>query len=490
MLTNNPRVVIVAMNTLASEGITLKKSSENLDLYPQLLEAFAGLFISARSIVPPAILQRCVDQVFSLEVHETGRNKWRVLAIIMEKIIVLKDDEDYEAFETKLLIWRKVSKGLLEHLRENALDVRVKDNAALMDKWTLWPVQICVGFAGRRSNNSFDQSFCAIWRQLINAGQNSPERRLFLSKTFKVLMELLKARHEESSFGELFDAYVAAVIKLECDKENKQHQEFFNLMQEILKRQLPKKPLEACLNTLRNALVGFKNPELQKNFDSIKPTVAAVVQLNAKGSTSPIENKFLDEWKRAVMDKLRAHPSKEMFQQMKDLLKGNSDVFVVIPSVWSMNPDKLTERQKEKMAEKADIPALYNDMSQSQDASSLKPWTPKKIVIAQKDKSEIVLGGSEQEEEAEIVENPGTPVKVVKEAEPKVIDATISKKSLRNHSKTLTPTKKDQTEETKKSETESVRSTRNSKRRLSITEDDPKEKVSNQDDQLKRVGFG
>ncbi|KAM7344307.1 rap1 interacting factor 1 isoform 2-T2 [Cochliomyia hominivorax] len=478
MLTNNPRVVIIAMNTLAADGIILKKSSENMEMFPKLLEGFAQLFTNARSIVPPAILQRCVDQVFSLDVQESGRNKWRLLAIMLEKIIVLKDDEDYEAFETKLIIWRKVSQGLLTHLRENSLDVRVKDNACLMDKWILWPVQQCVGFAGRRSNASFDQAFCSLWRQLLNAGQNSPDRRSFLTKVQNNLNELLKARHEESAFGELFDAYVAAVLKLESEKDNQQHKEFFQLMQNILKQQLPKKPFEACLNTLRNALDGFKNNEITQNYDMIKTTIVQVVQLNTKGSVCSVENKFIDEWKRNVMDKLRTHTSKEISQQIKELLKGNNDVFVVIPSVWSMNPDKLTERQKEKMAEKADIPALYNDMSQSQEASSLKPWTPKKIVIAQKDKSEIILGGTEQEEQEIVIDSePVAAVRFEKIPE-KVASTPVSKKVLRNHTKAQTPTKKELEEAKKTTEVaESVRCTRNSKRRLSTNDEEPKEKT-------------
>ena len=487
LLTKHPRVVIIAMNTLASEGIQLKKSSENSELFPKLLEAFARLFTLARSIVPPAILQRCVDQVFCLEVHETGRHKWRLLAIMLETIIILKDDEDYEAFETKLLIWRKLSQGLLAHLRENSLDVRVKDNALLMDKWILWPIQLCVGFAGRRSNNSFDQVFCSLWRQFINAGQNSPDRHEFLSKVHKILKELLNARHEESAFGELFDAYVTAVLKLESDKDHKQHKEFFELMREILKQQLPKKPFEACLNTLRNALLSFKNAEITRTFEDIKQTISAVVQLNAKGTICPVENKFLDEWKRNVMDKLRTHPNKEIVQQFRDLLKGNNDVFVVIPSVWSMNPDKLTERQKEKMAEKSDIPALYNDMSQSQEASSLKPWTPKKIIIAQKDKSEIVLEGPEDQE---VIEESDSPlVSQEKVPEKNITTTPITKKVLRNHSKTQTPTKKDVEEANKKSEhLESVRNTRNTKRRLSTGDDEPKDKNSSTDDSvIKRV---
>ncbi|XP_053674862.1 telomere-associated protein RIF1 [Anopheles nili] len=60
--------------------------------------------------------------------------------------------------------------------------------------------------------------------------------------------------------------------------------------------------------------------------------------------------------------------------------------FVVINSVWKFKPESLTEHQREKMMEKrTDIPALYNDMSQSQDSFIIKPWAPNKNAILQKD---------------------------------------------------------------------------------------------------------
>ncbi|XP_052873375.1 telomere-associated protein RIF1 [Anopheles cruzii] len=59
--------------------------------------------------------------------------------------------------------------------------------------------------------------------------------------------------------------------------------------------------------------------------------------------------------------------------------KADHDEFVVIESNWRFKPDQLTEHQLEKMKEKrTDIPALYNDMSQSQDSFIIKPWTPSK----------------------------------------------------------------------------------------------------------------
>lgn len=69
----------------------------------------------------------------------------------------------------------------------------------------------------------------------------------------------------------------------------------------------------------------------------------------------------------------------------KKSTKPKDSEFVFIPSKWQFRPDKLTEHQKEKLKEKrVDIPALYNDMSQSQDSQSvsLKPWTPKKQLQA------------------------------------------------------------------------------------------------------------
>ncbi|XP_058065615.1 telomere-associated protein RIF1 [Anopheles bellator] len=63
--------------------------------------------------------------------------------------------------------------------------------------------------------------------------------------------------------------------------------------------------------------------------------------------------------------------------------KADRDEFVVIESNWRFKPEQLTEHQLEKMKEKrTDIPALYNDMSQSQDNSIIKPWTPSRTLAS------------------------------------------------------------------------------------------------------------
>lgn len=93
---------------------------------------------------------------------------------------------------------------------------------------------------------------------------------------------------------------------------------------------------------------------------------------------------------------------------MKKPKKSKDSEFVFIPSKWQFRPDKLTEHQKEKLKEKrVDIPALYNDLSQSQDSQSisLKPWTPKKQLQAipaepsiQIDSSDVGIVGTKSTE--------------------------------------------------------------------------------------------
>lgn len=53
----------------------------------------------------------------------------------------------------------------------------------------------------------------------------------------------------------------------------------------------------------------------------------------------------------------------------------NGEEYVVVKSNWKFNPKKLTENQKEKLQRKReDIPALYQDLSQSQDEIKLSIW--------------------------------------------------------------------------------------------------------------------
>ncbi|XP_038108348.1 microtubule-associated protein futsch isoform X2 [Culex quinquefasciatus] len=87
----------------------------------------------------------------------------------------------------------------------------------------------------------------------------------------------------------------------------------------------------------------------------------------------------------------------------KPAKNSKKEEFVVINKVWNFTPDKLTEHQRDRMREKRDdIPALYNDMSQSQDSFVIKPWTPNKMAQSNAkndtDASSAAMNGEAQQE--------------------------------------------------------------------------------------------
>ncbi|EDW61779.1 telomere-associated protein RIF1 [Drosophila virilis] len=364
----------------------------------EVLEACLKLCLKARAEVPPAIMQRCVALIYAAEQLKTrSTSEFRQLSSFAELLMQNNDEEDYETFGLKLQIWRQVSGALLDYLRDHALEYRVAHNAAFVDSWILWPLLTSASFAGRRANSSFDGAFCEQWRQLINAGHNANERKKFVADLKTALIELLKnGSKEEPHFAEMFDIYVSAVLRLGICKDSPLYKDVFALLYAVFERPaLSQSLLEGCLNTLRNLILELRQNELMVVFDALKPTLSAALQCWNKGK---YEGSFLSEWKRAIQEKFRKLSMKSMANQLKDLFKGD-DLFVIIPSVWSLNPDKLTDRQKERFAEKSDIPALYNDMSQSQDSSSIKPWTPKKVVIAKGKQTELALSGGDRQTE-------------------------------------------------------------------------------------------
>ncbi|KAH8283523.1 hypothetical protein KR018_004949 [Drosophila ironensis] len=376
-------------NTIASEKLEMNSASPCSDVF----EAYLKLILKAREQVPPAILQRGVASIFATTAG--NQNEFRVLCSFAEHLMQPNEEENFEGFGVRLQVWRHISLALGNYLRANGLEYRLPQNAAVLDAWLLWPLQSLASFAARRSLHVLDASFCEQWKQLLSAGQNSAERKKFLGDLKGSLLDLVSSK-EDSPFAELFDAYVANVLKLGISKEAPLHKDVFGLLQTVFERNGNQQMLEACLNTLRNLLLELGQNELTLVFDALKPILSGAVQCWTK---LKCEGGFLEEWKRAILEKFRKLPTKSMGNQVRDLFKGG-DLFVIIPSVWSLNPEKLTDRQKERFAEKSDIPALYNDMSQSQDSASLKPWTPSKVVISKSKQGELALTGKEPSEEA------------------------------------------------------------------------------------------
>ncbi|EDW36126.1 GL16842 [Drosophila persimilis] len=424
------RIVRAVFNTIASESLEMERvaGSDFLDV----LEAYLKLCLKAKKEVPPAILQRCISAIYATDnIDASNQNEFRLLSSFAELLMQPNEEEDHEDFAVKLHVWRQVSQAMTNYLRDNSLEYRLPHNAALLDTWLLWPLQTCAAFAGRRVSNAFDSSFCDQWRQLVHAGQNAPDRKKFVGDLKTTLIDLLKSK-DEPLFYEFFDTYVAAVLKLGLCKDPPLYKDVFGLLQAVFEHPT-QQILEACLNTLRNVILDLRQNELMVVFDALKPTLSAGIQCWNKNK---YEGSFLDEWKRSIQEKFRKLQMKTMANQLKDIFKGE-DLFVIIPSVWSLNPEKLTDRQKERFAEKSDIPALYNDMSQSQDSNSIKPWTPKKVVIAKSKQGELAIAGKNNDEDNVIVISESLPID-----EPAAIVVTPSRKVASSNSNPVATTEK------------------------------------------------
>ncbi|XP_077284270.1 rap1 interacting factor 1 [Arctopsyche grandis] len=65
------------------------------------------------------------------------------------------------------------------------------------------------------------------------------------------------------------------------------------------------------------------------------------------------------------------------YTKKSNTLAKTKDDFVIIEPNWKFDPKKLTEHQKDVLKRRRDdIPALYEDLSQSQDENLLKSWKP------------------------------------------------------------------------------------------------------------------
>ncbi|XP_063531477.1 telomere-associated protein RIF1 isoform X2 [Cydia strobilella] len=95
---------------------------------------------------------------------------------------------------------------------------------------------------------------------------------------------------------------------------------------------------------------------------------------NSKNKVSKTEGQDENKFTTPVPKSSKKDPKKKEASIINTVVE-NGEEFAVIKSTWKFNPRKLTENQKEKFKRKReDIPALYQDLSQSQDEFKLKSW--------------------------------------------------------------------------------------------------------------------
>ncbi|XP_050079523.1 telomere-associated protein RIF1 [Anopheles maculipalpis] len=205
---------------------------------------------------------------------------------------------------------------------------------------------------------------------------------------------------------------------------------------ELLERLGPKKvlvlimPIRNAINELVSSEPGLQMGEVKKLLEVISNKMllpemskelagqSSDVKWNCKMLLKSLLNLSDDVkkgWKVAEMKKLmNAWDDKTGNNNKTPKRNTKEEEFVVIEKVWKFKPESLTEHQREKMMQKrTDIPALYNDMSQSQDSFVIKPWTPSKGIapLKQNASSAVTVPNATQMETDKIVsKEPGDTV--------------------------------------------------------------------------------
>lgn len=385
MMAKSSRPIILAANVIATEGLCLSRSILNFDNYIKIIQCLVKFLTSGRDSICPNVVQQCTSKISDLDVFLPNQLCWRAVEVVADYFINTPNDEGFEYFEVKFLIWRNISSEMVNFIRNNSFGHTPEEFVDSLICWSLWPLRMVTEFTGHCNNSIFDEQFYFLWHNLLQLTEDTPARSQHLTEIANVLNAILDSGYECEVFIYLFNAYADEMIKHDCNNYSTQFEQLFALLHKVIEKQMTKKEKEKLLTILRCVLHGLKLSESNSLLELIKCTIKSAIK---KSSKDGVDSKFYEEWKHSVINITRASMSKNFATQVLELFK--DDVYVIIPSVWSLKPEKLTDRQKERIAEKTSIPALYNDMSQSQD-SLIKPWTPKKIVIAKEDQNEIVI---------------------------------------------------------------------------------------------------
>ncbi|CAG9585278.1 unnamed protein product [Danaus chrysippus] len=126
-----------------------------------------------------------------------------------------------------------------------------------------------------------------------------------------------------------------------------------------------------------------KFSELVKTFENDDPKNIESNKLRSKEKPATSSNKV-------------SNKNKKKETSIVNTVVENGEEFVVVKSNWKFNPRKLTDNQKEKLQRKReDIPALYQDLSQSQDDFKLTAWKSDSMDTSTGSKSASVQGNED-----------------------------------------------------------------------------------------------
>lgn len=119
--------------------------------------------------------------------------------------------------------------------------------------------------------------------------------------------------------------------------------------------------------------------------DDPLPNVSKIEELKLINNVGSVSNVAYSEDLKQIQHgsnkcSFTAPPAKKLRKKGPNIVNTvmeNGEEYVVVKSNWKFNPKNLTENQKEKLKKKReDIPALYQDLSQSQDEFKITAWKP------------------------------------------------------------------------------------------------------------------
>ncbi|XP_075969751.1 uncharacterized protein LOC142972469 [Anticarsia gemmatalis] len=202
-----------------------------------------------------------------------------------------------------------------------------------------------------------------VLRTLIQACKKQCNVKEVLSLVTN-LLKPLDTLFRVESYSQLIPAMTVHLLKYSevLQQYPETHDIIVSLMELIL---MKTKTSDSNYNKIRQLIENWKskNDNLKSNSENIQfttPKVKEVAKKSSKKGTS-IVNTVVE----------------------------NGEEYVVVKSNWRFNPRRLTENQKEKLQRKReDIPALYQDLSQSQDEFKLVSWQTESQDTASSSRSE------------------------------------------------------------------------------------------------------
>lgn len=272
--------------------------------------------------------------------------------------VFLQSSENDTAYirNTKLCFWKCMTEVFLNN-KEASLN--------LPEEWEMFPVK----------NGKDGEPILPVWLELLTT---------FDKEKLEDLASMFLKSMEDKENGSSIEMYIQELFKIPNSLCLKESVGFLSSSSNC----------NSLVEHLAKSLGSFEPENMSDiELENLKAVCSKVGKLKKE---KKVNEKNFSTFKRNILKCFSKHAR---LSELKEGLTAKDNDFVIIPTVWSLNPEKLTDHQKEKIANKRDIPALYNDMSQSEDGANFKAWTPKKLVLAKNQEHEIVIEGKDSEEE-------------------------------------------------------------------------------------------